>query len=286
MISIVVCSINQELFELLSRNVGATIGESFEIIRIDNIENNLSICTAYNKGARQANGEIICFIHEDILFHTRHWGRKLIAHFADEEVGVIGVAGSRYKSAFGQNWKDGESPMYRILLKDGIQSGKLLNFNPLNERKSEVVCLDGLFLACKKSQWAEHPFDETNYNGFHFYDADFCMQFFGLKKNYVVYDIVVEHFSQGKYDPEFLKQAEIFANKWSKKLPTHLDPLTSSKVANLEGYMMAKRLQLMKSNGYSVICRLKIIGIYFRKYGNIYQMIRSIYFGFLTKKVA
>ena len=286
MISIVVCSIDQKRFEAFSKNVVATIGELFELVRIDNVGDEFSLCAAYNKGAQQANGEIICFIHEDVFFHTPDWGRKLASHFNDHEVGVIGVAGSRYKSEFGQNWKDGETSMYRILLKDGIESGKLLNVNPRNERRSEVVCLDGLFLACKKSHWKEYPFDETNYDGFHFYDADFCMQFFGKKKNYVVYDILIEHFSQGKYNKKFLEQAEIFGNKWNKKLPACLDPRTKSQIAHLEGYMMAKRLQLMQSNGYSIIHRLKIIGKYFRKHGNFYQVIRSIYFGFFKTEGA
>ena len=55
MLSIIICSIKENLFQLVSQNIEETIGAiSYEIIRIDNLKEQLPITQAYNKGAEKA----------------------------------------------------------------------------------------------------------------------------------------------------------------------------------------------------------------------------------------
>src|ERR1700744_2986719 len=117
MISIIVCSVNEELFRKFEKSVADNIGVEFEIIKIDNTGNRYGICEAYNKGAASAKFEYLCFAHEDILFRSDNWGQVLIKAFeGDEHIGVIGVAGSKYKSLAPSGWPTGNAKADRYQL--------------------------------------------------------------------------------------------------------------------------------------------------------------------------
>lgn len=75
MISIIICSRNKNIDSELEQNILDTIGNIvYEVINIDNSTNNYSIFQAYNKGTQIAKYPYLCFMHEDILFHTADWG--------------------------------------------------------------------------------------------------------------------------------------------------------------------------------------------------------------------
>ena len=83
MISCIVCSRHIRLSERLIQNIQNTIGESFELVVIDNSKSNYSIFSAYNEGVRRAKGNVLCFMHEDILFHSQNWGQELCRIFEE-----------------------------------------------------------------------------------------------------------------------------------------------------------------------------------------------------------
>ena len=87
MISIIICSRNLGIDPKLSTNITSTIGCEYELIVIDNSQNKYSIFQAYNIGIEKSTSEIICFVHEDVLFHSKDWGKKLIEIFfkSDDE---------------------------------------------------------------------------------------------------------------------------------------------------------------------------------------------------------
>ena len=95
MLSIRISSYQPQFYSALEKNIAETIGIPYEIIKIDN-PNLMGICEAYNKGASLSKYDYLLFVHEDVIFHTKEWGQKLINHLKLENVGVIGVAGSNY----------------------------------------------------------------------------------------------------------------------------------------------------------------------------------------------
>jgi glycosyltransferase involved in cell wall biosynthesis len=78
-------------------SVSQTIGVEYENIVFDNRQKNFGLCAAYNKAAEKANGDYLCFVHEDIVIKTNGWGKELI-EFAEHnnDCGVIGISGSKY----------------------------------------------------------------------------------------------------------------------------------------------------------------------------------------------
>ncbi len=279
MISVIIVSTRSPNYQSIIENISLTIGVAYELIHVDQLEK--GICFAYNLGAARAKFSILCFVHDDVLFHSIDWGKKIGAHLKNQTTGVIGVMGGRYKSANGLGWRDGYSTMYRYQVKDGAEAGKHLLYNPFDEEKSRVLCVDGALLCCRKEVWQQFPFDEITFTGFHFYDIDFCVQVNIKYINYVIYDVLIEHFSQGKKDEAFLKSVLEFEQKWKDSLPLSLEPLTPKKTMQLEGYALTERLIQMKRTGYKKRERWKLIKKYFRKYRNIYHLIHSSYFGIL-----
>src|ERR1035437_3669404 len=93
MISIVICHRNAELLAKLKLNIKQTIGAEHELLVIDNSNNQYNIFEAYNVGVSKSKYDTVCFTHEDVSFHTENWGQKVVAHFRDQSIGMIGVIG-------------------------------------------------------------------------------------------------------------------------------------------------------------------------------------------------
>ena len=78
MISIIICNRVTEVDESILINIKECVGDVvYEVISIDNSKNGYDIFQAYNIGVRKAQYPIICFMHDDILFHSYNWGIML-----------------------------------------------------------------------------------------------------------------------------------------------------------------------------------------------------------------
>lgn len=283
MLSIIISTAKAVNLEKIKKNIDETAGVGYEIIEILN-DGSFGLCHAYNDGAAKATYPFLCFVHDDILFHTEDWGKKIAQHLEDKQTGLVGVAGGCYKSLYGLDWKDGKESFYRALIIDGILNGERFYFNPLNEIKSRVVCLDGLFLCCRKEVWETNKLDEKVFAGFHFYDADWSMQVYQKLKNYVVYDIEIEHFSHGRIDREFLVNSFLFEKKWQHVLPVSSIVMDKKEQASVDGYVLTKKLRAMRDCGYSFNERWQLLKKYFLQYKNYYQLLRNIFYGFVRQK--
>ena len=221
MISIVICSKSPVLLEQVSKNIAATIGLPYEIVAIDNTKGEQGICAAYNRGARKSKFDLLCFMHEDILFHTQNWGRVVAELLADPSIGLVGVIGSKYLVDAPAHWWGGGLELCRRRLIDGYADGRQEHVlqNPDSEQVSEVVAVDGVWLCTRRHVWQEHPFDGQTFPYFHFYDIDFSAQVFQHYRVVVTYSILIEHFSRGNIDHTWVKSALAFFKKWRHHLP-------------------------------------------------------------------
>lgn len=201
MISIIISSYQKQYFDALVQNIEDTCGITYEIIKVDN-PGLMGISEAYNKGAQKAQYPYLVFCHEDILFHTQNWGEKFINHLSEPQIGIVGVAGGSYVPVAPCGWNI-ETPKYKHL--HLIQNTKnknqqeLINTFKNSETKKKVLGVDGVLLATTKKNYQEFEFNE-DVKGFHSYDLDFSLRIAKKYKNYVVSDILIEHFSLGSPD--------------------------------------------------------------------------------------
>ena len=226
MISIIICSRKADIPEELKQNIAETIGCEYELCVIDNLRNEYNIFTAYNEGVRRANGDVLCFMHEDVLFHTEGWGKIIINQLADKSIGIIGFAGTHFMPSCPLYWW--HSPyisQYNLQTDKGItiQNNTVDYFHG---QLADVAAVDGLCFFIPRRLFADIRFDATTYSGFHAYDMDICMQVItsGLRVC-VSRSILVEHFwseeaiRNEKYAKMLYVNMQLFYNKWKDKLP-------------------------------------------------------------------
>lgn len=233
MISIIICSKNTDISSTLWENIQKTIGVEHEFIVIDNSENKYSIFSAYNKGVEVSKFPYLVFVHEDILFQTQNWGKNVINHLNDRKIGLIGVAGNIMATRVPASWwmtKGYKNLIQHYKSKGEKQSDVYQNdFSP-----KEAVVLDGVFLASRKELFEKIKFDE-NLTGFHGYDHDICIQskVAGFN-NLVVFNILLEHFSEGKLSFQYYENLTKVYKKWVNKLPIYTSDVSSETKLNLQ----------------------------------------------------
>ena len=258
MISIIICSRQKDVSVALRQNIDDTIGCQYELIVIDNSRNKQSIFTAYNEGVKEAHGDILCFMHEDIWFHTRDWGMAVEKRFqSDASLGLIGNLGSHFMPkcvcALGDSGLL-SSNYYTRDKKEHFRESRYFDESGC----VEVVVVDGMWYCIRRQLFDGRKiwYDES-FEGFHYYDLDICMQVWEAGyKCIVVDDVEMEHYSEGDIDRTFLNNSFRFFDKWKDNLPM----LKGVELTETEYYLSAKLSEI------SAYCRE--LSFYHRRYKN------------------
>jgi hypothetical protein len=258
MISVVICSVKPELLEKVSANIRDTIGVPHEIIAFDNRGTGKGICTVYNEGWRAARYDIICFSHEDVQHDTPFWGQRLVDHFRDPTIGLIGLAGGGPKPRVPSSWSSHirRSEVNYIQHFPSTGTSKLSCGTYDEDDPSllkPVVSVDGFWMCTHRSVVMQHPFDDVNFPGFHGYDMDFSLQVSTTHKVCVAFDILVHHFSEGSFNRAWLESAERIVHKWKKQLPRLIEPLTPDKYYHLHWVNIGVMLDYLFDMGLPLI---------------------------------
>ena len=214
MISLIVCSRSPSCPDSFSKHIETTIGElPYEIIWIDNSNNQRNICQAYNYGLSKARYDYLCFLHEDIIIYTNDWGKKSIDAMSDKSVGMLGVQGCVYFCESTTYWN---RSLFRkanyILEKDGVKIRITEQDYPSG---NDVVVIDGMWMFARAECFENSiRFDEEHFHNFHMYDMDLSLQM--IKRGYkirIIEDLWIEHLSMGNYDKSFFEDNQIFHEK-------------------------------------------------------------------------
>lgn len=235
-LSLITCSRTNRLPEALRRNVENTIGCDYEWIVIDNSSHQYNIFQAYNNGIGQATGDIFCFMHDDLRYHTNNWGLIVEKTFRDNsKLALLGVAGAHLLvDAPAPMWEFQHISTVRIWSKKPIcespfdqhgilpDGGYWSGNTAFAEGKKNVPAanIDGLWMCGRRECFEQMQFDEQTFDGFHCYDADISMQ--ALEKGWDVMvntEILIEHFSDSILTPDYFRAADQWYGKWKDCLP-------------------------------------------------------------------
>lgn len=250
MLSVIICSRNKTLFKGLAENISRTIGVEYEIVIIDNSENKYSIFSAYNVGVSKSKYPYLCLVHEDVLFHTDNWGKKVIAHLQEPKTGILGVAGGDMVTRVPSSWPTSISIGVNIIQTDYSARKRPTKFllEPENYTLSKrpSITLDGIFLCMRKELMHKIHFDE-NLKGFHGYDYDISIQSsIAGYANYVIFDIKLEHFSRGRTNILYFRNLIYIFKKWESYLPLSGDTITEEKLKDIKQIELGMLKQLTK----------------------------------------
>lgn len=204
MLSIIISSYQPEFYLALEKNIAESIGIPYEIMKIDN-PGIMGICEAYNRGAEKAQYDFLLFLHEDVLFETKDWGRILINLLNTENIGCIGIAGADYIPEVPIGWWMIKNHCYSHITHANLINQKVHKFTfSSNSGLKKVNLIDGVFIACPKKNWLTIKFDER-LKGYHAYDISFSLHTNVYFENYITNLISMKHFSQGKPSKEWLE---------------------------------------------------------------------------------
>jgi len=267
MISIIVSTYQPDNFAKFEQNLKDTIGEDidYEIIKIDNPAL-MGLCEAYNKGIEKAQYPYLCFSHDDILISSHGWAKRIIEIFEENgDYGMIGVAGSTYKSWSPSGWffpDDSKFPRMDIIHADDrnlTNTEKCLKNPPSGKDIAEVVVLDGCWFCTTAKVAAEFKFDEKTLTGYHCYDLDYSFQVGSKYKLGVVYNMELIHYSMGAYSRDWVNETYILHKKWSRYLPLMLANLSKEEIADNEFKAFSFTLEKALSNKASLTPMVKLL---------------------------
>lgn len=227
MFSFIVCSINPDYLAGMKKSLGETCGQPFELLVWDNIAEKKPITEVYNILGDRAAYPYLCFLHEDILFETNNWGSHLLEAFdSDAGLGLIGVAGARYKSRTPSGWSTGfrDWDCMNILHKNKSGVTEHFRFQPGKTDAEPVVNIDGVFMCIRKEVWQQVRFDDQFLRGFHLYDVDFSFRVTRLFRARVLFTIDILHLTEGgNFGDEWLDYTLRWHRKYQAQLPSTID---------------------------------------------------------------
>lgn len=226
MISIIICSRQQDISAKQRQNIDSTIGCEHEVIVIDNSGNHYDIFRAYNVGVSKSKGDILLFLHDDVVYQCEGWGVTIERILSDESIGLVGVLGSHIVPNFPAYYS--ESPYLSCHNADN-DHGVVHSYcdGYWNEEGiADVAVVDGQQMFLPRRLFPPLAFDDRRFHGFHGYDMDLSMQVQALGKRVVVTNkIDSEHqWSESKWGDEKMTRPlyeamEMFVEKWYDSLP-------------------------------------------------------------------
>ncbi|OCX51228.1 hypothetical protein BEL04_21240 [Mucilaginibacter sp. PPCGB 2223] len=238
MISIIISSAKTKLLSLVSENIKNTIGVEHEIIAFDNSAGAKGIAEIYNLGIRQAQYDLLCFMHEDIELLTPDWGVIVNNIFAQNpEVGLIGVAGSSYKPLTPSGWNGIGNEEYYTNLKQSYKFSdkppELKYHNLTDQKLVQVACIDGVWMCTTREIALRHLFDES-FTGFHVYDIDLSLNIGLSYRVAVTFEVLLDHFSEGSYNADWLNDTIKLHKKWEPVLPVSITNKSVTEMISIE----------------------------------------------------
>ena len=220
-IAIVFCTKKTDTKDFVE-HIRETCGCDSHVYAIHNPEG-VSLSKIYGDmvASEDVKENIIVFIHDDIEFLRKGWGKEILRLFNEhDDYGIIGVAGSAQFDA-GAAWWNYEKKFGQVLHRAEGKSW-LTAFSPLLEKDlQEFLVIDGLFIALDKNKIAEN-FDR-DLNGFDFYDISLCLaNHFSKDWKYkigVTTNIRLAHNSVGKLKDTWYTNRDIINERYGEYYP-------------------------------------------------------------------
>lgn len=266
MISVIICSASVDLSTIIKSNIANTIGVPFEVLAYDNSEAQRGICEIYNQGVSDANYEILCFVHEDVEFNSIGWGAEVIQAFEkNARLGLLGIAGSSYKSLSPSGWQASQVPakinfinltqQYKYIKK--VEEVKYCNIS--SEDLVKVAVIDGVWFCGRKDILTEYPFDSLLLQKFHGYDIDISLSIGAHFDICVTFKVPITHFSEGNFGSDWIEAMLLIHEKWRQALPVNKSLLNESEIKFCEKKAFKSFVNTMRKAGYSSYTCLKVL---------------------------
>lgn len=202
MVSIICCWNDEKQYSVMKESLRNQDIE-YELVGIDNRSNKFrSAASALNVGGGIASGDILIFIHQDIVFERTNSLRNLTEAICSEQKLIVGLYGAFHKK------------------KETTPNGLLL-----------VEALDECCVGMWRSAWEKMKYNEQLCDDWHLYVVELCIRARRLGYSIASGDFSIKHLSIGtvneKYMETFKRLLMVYRDeKWiattCKSMPTQL----------------------------------------------------------------
>ncbi|WP_411273213.1 glycosyltransferase [Daejeonella sp.] len=266
MISVIICSVSVSLLENIRSSITKTIGVPFEILAYDNAIAQRGICEIYNQGVMDANYEILCFVHEDVEFNSIGWGKEVVQAFGENRrLGLLGIAGSSYKSLSPSGWQATHIPAKINFIhltqhyKYSEKAEEIKYSNESSEDLAKVAVIDGVWFCGKKNILTKYSFDSLLLQKFHGYDIDISLSVGAHFDVCVTFKVLLTHFSEGNFGKDWISSVLLLHEKWRHTLPLNKSNLTEIEMKFCELKAFKSFVNTMRKAGCSAISCMKVL---------------------------
>ena len=223
-VSLIICSVKPALLQRAVDRYRDLLGNALtEVIHIDDA---VSLCEGYNRGATRAIGDLLIFSHDDVEVVSPDFSAKLFDTLGNEgSHDFFGVAGSTQLG--GPSWNTAGWACNRGQVAHPHGDGRFTVsvFGPGGQLTPDVQVVDGLFFACRREVFTRVQFDEKTFDGWNHYDLDFSYAVWKAGfRTCVRADMLISHDSSGSYGPDWQRYAGRFVDKWGEGIVTALPP--------------------------------------------------------------
>jgi hypothetical protein len=210
-ISVVICSVDSDKFQRACALYERLLtGVTHEIVGIHDAR---SLCEAYNRALRDAQGEIVIFSHDDVDILAPDFAAKLVAALGRFD--VIGVAGATRAAGPAWSWAGHPHVHGWITHRSAANGGWLVSISSPWPIVGGAEVLDGVLLAGWRRAFEAVTFDATTFDGFHFYDVDFTLR--AARAGWrvgICAELLLVHESEGRFDADWRRYADRFRAKY------------------------------------------------------------------------
>jgi GT2 family glycosyltransferase len=179
-----------------------------------------SIFKKYNKGIHLIEDcDAIVFMHDDAKILDPLFEKKVeivFNHFPS--VAIIGVVGTKVFNANGGWWTcDRRTETVGHWMQGHPDGSVTHNVDKIGFSK-DIVSVDGCCFIGRSELFKNGTLKfDAKYDGYHFYDADICIQAKDKGYDVAVADILIQHESEGPLNESWFKNKQMFIDKWTEK---------------------------------------------------------------------
>ncbi len=188
MISLVCCYNNLQQYKDMQKSLENQTVE-YELIGIDNREGKYkSAASALNAGGGRAHGEILIFLHQDIIFEKENSLENFVKAIPNDKDSIVGL----YGASHGKRKK-------------------------IAENLYEAETLDECCVAMHKTVWKRLKFNEDICNGWHLYVVELCLRAGEQGILIASGNFDIKHLSSGTVDEKYMKTFKKLLMIYKKK---------------------------------------------------------------------
>lgn len=148
----------------------------YELIGINNTKGRyVSAAFALNVGGDRANGDILIFLHQDIVFEKEDSLENFVKSIPNEKDYIVGLYGASH-----------------------------LKRRKIKENLYEAETLDECCIAMNTTLWKRLKFNEKICNGWHLYVVELCLRASAQGVLIASGNFDIKHFSSGTVDEKYM----------------------------------------------------------------------------------